>query len=83
MAGRQLRTAAILKRLPLRFSYDANHFHHQRQAMPREGYTALVETQPGEVLFAIRHNWRKFTPSEWAAGEGRSYIYPITLTPAS
>lgn len=48
-----------------------------------QSYTALVETQPGEVLFAIRHNWRKFTPSEWAAGEGRSYIYPITLAPAS
>lgn len=36
--------ASVLKRLPLRFTYDNNYFHHSRQAMPREGYTAIVET---------------------------------------
>jgi hypothetical protein len=46
-----------------------------------QSYTALIETTPGEVLFAIRHNWRKHTPGEWLTGEGRSYLYPITLTP--
>ncbi|MFN4142812.1 UDP-galactopyranose mutase [Aestuariivirga sp.] len=35
--------AAILKRLPVRFDYDNNYFHHTRQALPRHGYTALVE----------------------------------------
>jgi UDP-galactopyranose mutase len=35
--------ASILKRLPLRFSYDDNYFNHRRQAMPRDGYTALIE----------------------------------------
>lgn len=34
--------ASIFRRLPLRFSYDNNYFHHQRQAMPREGYTPIV-----------------------------------------
>jgi UDP-galactopyranose mutase len=34
--------ASVIKRLPLRFSYDSNYFHHQRQAMPRDGYTAIV-----------------------------------------
>ncbi|MDO9709029.1 UDP-galactopyranose mutase [Paracraurococcus lichenis] len=34
--------AAILKRLPLRFSYDDNYFSHPHQGMPEEGYTALV-----------------------------------------
>jgi hypothetical protein len=46
-----------------------------------QSYTALVETTPGEILFAIRHNWRKFTPTNWPTGEGRSYLYPISLTP--
>lgn len=44
-----------------------------------QSYTALVETEPGEILFAIRHNHRKYTPSEFLTGEGRSFIYPIKL----
>jgi UDP-galactopyranose mutase len=34
--------ASILKRLPLRFNYDDSYFAHRFQAMPRQGYTALV-----------------------------------------
>lgn len=34
--------ASIFRRLPLRFTYDSNYFHHQRQAMPRDGYSAIV-----------------------------------------
>ncbi|UTH46261.1 UDP-galactopyranose/dTDP-fucopyranose mutase family protein [Loktanella salsilacus] len=35
--------ASILKRLPLRFTYDDNYFFHRHQGMPEDGYTALVE----------------------------------------
>jgi len=34
--------ASILKRLPLRFNYDDSYFAHPHQAMPRDGYTAVV-----------------------------------------
>ena len=34
--------ASILRRLPLRFSYDDNYFFHRFQGMPEAGYTALV-----------------------------------------
>ena len=34
--------ASILKRLPLRFTYDDNYFAHSFQGIPRDGYTALV-----------------------------------------
>ncbi len=34
--------ASILKRLPLRFTYDDNYFFHRHQGIPREGYTAAV-----------------------------------------
>jgi UDP-galactopyranose mutase len=35
--------ASILKRLPVRFTYDDNYFSHQYQGMPKDGYTALIE----------------------------------------
>ena len=35
--------ASILKRLPLRFSYDDNYYQSRHQGMPRNGYTFIVE----------------------------------------
>lgn len=35
--------ASIIKRLPLRFTYDDNVFFHKYQGMPRQGYTVAVE----------------------------------------
>ena len=35
--------ASILKRLPVRFTYEDSYFAHPHQAMPREGYTQVVE----------------------------------------
>jgi len=34
--------ASILKRLPVRFTYDDNYFFHTFQGMPEQGYTAMV-----------------------------------------
>lgn len=35
--------ASILKRLPLRFTYDDRYFDHRYQGIPLNGYTAMVE----------------------------------------
>jgi len=35
-------SAAILKRLPVRFSYDDNYYNSTWQGIPEEGYTAVV-----------------------------------------
>lgn len=35
--------ASIFSRLPLRFSYNDDYFAHTYQAMPKTGYTAMVE----------------------------------------
>lgn len=35
--------ASILKRLPVRFNYNDNYFNHKYQAMPKSGYTDIVE----------------------------------------
>ncbi|MEX3010661.1 UDP-galactopyranose mutase [Hoeflea sp. TYP-13] len=34
--------ASILKRLPVRFSYDDNYFFHKYQGMPENGYTDMI-----------------------------------------
>jgi UDP-galactopyranose mutase len=35
--------ASILKRLPVRFNYEDSYYNHPHQAMPRDGYTPIVE----------------------------------------
>lgn len=35
--------ASVLRRLPVRFSYDDNYFDHPHQGIPREGFTVLAE----------------------------------------
>lgn len=35
--------ASILKRLPVRFNYDDNYYNQKYQAIPRNGYTEIVE----------------------------------------
>ncbi len=34
--------ASILKRIPVRFNYNDNYFHHRHQGIPAEGYTCMV-----------------------------------------
>ena len=46
--------ASILKRLPLRFNYDDNYFSHPYQGMPRNGYTAVVESILNHRLIEVR-----------------------------
>nr|WP_319947319.1 UDP-galactopyranose mutase [uncultured Shimia sp.] len=36
--------ASILKRLPVRFTYDDNYFFHKYQGMPENGYTEMVQS---------------------------------------
>jgi UDP-galactopyranose mutase len=36
-------SASILKRLPVRFNYDDNYYNQKYQAIPRNGYTEIVE----------------------------------------
>jgi UDP-galactopyranose mutase len=35
--------ASVLRRLPLRLNYESSYFAHPYQAIPRDGYTAIVE----------------------------------------
>jgi UDP-galactopyranose mutase len=48
--------ASILKRLPVRFSYDDNYFFHRFQGMPEDGYTAMVERILKHKRISVRLN---------------------------
>ncbi len=50
--------AAILKRLPLRFNYEDNYYTHRWQAIPREGYTAMVSAMLAHPLIELRTGCR-------------------------
>ncbi len=46
--------ASILKRLPVRFDYDDSYFAHPHQAIPREGYTAMVDAMLATPRLEVR-----------------------------
>ncbi|MBM3718044.1 MAG: UDP-galactopyranose mutase [Actinobacteria bacterium] len=45
--------ASILARLPLRFSYEDSYFNHPWQAIPRNGYTPIVEAMLDHPLIEV------------------------------
>jgi UDP-galactopyranose mutase len=52
--GPEMLPAAILKRLPLRFSYEDNYFFHRHQGMPEAGYSAMVAAMLNHPLIELR-----------------------------
>jgi len=46
--------ASVLARLPLRFSYDDSYFNHPYQAIPVDGYTAIVTAMLDHPLIDLR-----------------------------
>ncbi len=68
--------AAILKRLPLRFSYDDNYFFHRFQGIPEAGYTAMVAAMldhPGIDL----HLGTPFAPEHAARADHLFWSGPL------
>lgn len=50
--------ASILKRLPLRFSYEDDYFSHRFQGIPEQGYTELVRAMLDHPHIEVRLNTR-------------------------
>ncbi len=61
--------ASVLKRLPVRFTYEDNYFNHPYQGIPSDGYTALVSSildHPGIKVFLN---------TTFCAGDQRGYAH--------
>ena len=46
--------ASILARLPVRFNYEDSYFNHPYQAIPRHGYTPIVENMLDHPLIEVQ-----------------------------
>lgn len=52
--------AFIIKRLPLRFTYDNNYFNDRYQGIPVGGYTGIVEKMLDDIEVRLNTDFRKF-----------------------
>lgn len=68
--------ASILKRLPVRFNYDDNYFFHKYQGMPKDGYTAIVESILNHPNITVELN-REFDHAELGGFEHVFYTGPL------
>ncbi|MDE6386492.1 MAG: UDP-galactopyranose mutase [Lachnospiraceae bacterium] len=60
--------AFIIKRLPLRFTYDNNYFNDRYQGIPIGGYTAMVENMLQGIEVKTGISYREFA-TEFDAGQ--------------
>lgn len=68
--------ASILARLPVRFSYEDSYFNHPYQAIPRDGYTPIVQAMLDHPLIEVSLN-RTVTPDELVHAEHVFWSGPI------
>lgn len=68
--------ASILARLPVRFSYEDSYFNHPWQAIPRDGYTPIVEAMLDHPLIEVTLN-KTVSPEELSTAEHVFWSGPI------
>ncbi len=68
--------ASVLRRLPVRFSYDDNYFFHTHQGMPEDGYTPMVAAMLDHPAITVQLGTR-FTPDMAAGFDHVFYSGPL------
>lgn len=63
--------AFIIKRLPVRFTYDNNYFMDPWQGIPKEGYTAIIEKLLEGIPVRLGVSFEEFVRGERAKVPGR------------
>lgn len=63
----------IIKRLPVRFTYDNNYFNDKYQGIPKEGYTNLIENLLKGALVFTDTNY--FQNRDWWNSRGNKVIF--------
>ena len=65
----------VIKRLPLRLSYNNNYFNDNFQAIPRCGYTKFVENIIGDIPYLCNIEFNKDTYEYWKDNINYNIIY--------
>ena len=70
--GRECRElpAFIIKRLPVRFTYDNNYFTDPYQGIPKDGYTAIIEKLLEGTPVRLGVSYREFVRESVKGGAG-------------
>ena len=65
--------AFIIKRLPVRFTYDNNYFNDRYQGIPRDGYTKLIENMLKDIRVLVDTNY--FENKSWWDSLGHKVVF--------
>ena len=68
---------SIIKRLPVRLTYDNNYFNDRWQGIPMGGYTAMVERMFGDVEILLSTEYREFREQNPGIAGRTIYCGPI------
>ena len=68
---------SIIKRLPVRLTYDNNYFNDRWQGIPMGGYTAMVERMFGDVEILLSTEYREFREQKPGIADRTIYCGPI------
>jgi UDP-galactopyranose mutase len=68
--------ASILARLPVRFNYEDSYFNHPHQAIPRDGYTPIVQNMLDHPLIEVQLG-REVTADDIAGAEHVFWSGPV------
>lgn len=72
--------AFIIRRLPVRFTYDNNYFTDPYQGIPKGGYTQIVEKLLDGVEVRLGVTYRQFLAENAAKGEGADTFDKVLYT---
>lgn len=67
--------AFIIKRLPVRFTYDNNYFNDRYQGIPVQGYTHMIEQMLAHENIEIRLNTDFFADKDRYLSEFKKIVY--------
>ena len=69
--------ASILKRIPLRFTYDNNYYDDPYQGIPENGYTELIEKMLEGADVSLNTDYRTFVAQNGQVAEKTIFTAPI------
>jgi UDP-galactopyranose mutase len=72
--------AFIIKRLPVRFTYDNNYFTDPYQGIPKGGYTQIIEKLFGDTPIKLGISYKEFLEQNEAKGDNKDTFTKVLYT---